>query len=224
MSNLHREIASDTHWHHPLAPELEKLPLLTQFRDGALPTRQLGFIASTYRQLQTAKYGLDVMPKAQGETLDFVAPNGLLKVVEDMRTYPKRQTAKREYKSHEVFDIEAQEMADELLYSGSMVGTTLDTPNGRVDIARRVLYYTYASSKKQLIGMESDRMAQGTVSILDASYRRLEEPLGSVHVYETKNDLVLSRTVSAQVLKSRGRSGQSSGVIVLDGADMSARV
>lgn len=206
MPRLHYEIASDTYWQQPPAPNLHKLPLATNFRDGVFPLPKLGQIAQNYQGLESAQYGIDVLDKSLGETLEFVAPNGLLKVVSDMRTYPKKPIARKWMETPRVFDETAQNMINTILYDGPMVGTEFIAPDGRlVSVARRVLYFTYASSKKQLIGMQSDYVRGQGISELVATYQRFEEPLGSQYQFETSKETVSIRKIAAQVLRPQRR-------------------
>lgn len=198
---LHEQIATDQYWAGPTSPEAETPSFAARVYDVYLGQSSITGVDRTFRDI--SEMGANVRTLPPGEGLDLNVPGSLLKIVEDMRTQPKRPTRGRRYDTPELFDDQAQAMVDELLFKGAGTGARIEGPTGAVDIARRVLYLQNSPSQRQLAGKTSDLIGRGG-SHYNVTFKQYGEPVGYIKSYETRRDMVQTRIVSAEIITVGG--------------------
>jgi hypothetical protein len=196
---IHMQIASDKYWDTPRAPEV-KVPFGKSVYDVLCAPAVSSQIDQLFQRLD--EQGTLVTPLPEGEELAVDVPGGLLKVVEDMRTHPKRRTQDRQYDTPALFDTQAQAMVDEVLFNGHETGTQVEGINGTVDVARRTVYLVNSPSVEQLAGKTSELLGRGGGRHSIEFWGRT--PIGHTTVFETRKDSVETRVVSAAILRPRG--------------------
>ncbi|HSX33233.1 MAG TPA: hypothetical protein VLF91_02755 [Candidatus Saccharimonadales bacterium] len=219
--SLHEQIASDEYWDAPPAIHPVYVSFGAQVFDelagDGVPRR----IDEAYRNI-LAHSSVHIKQIGRGELLALDAPGGLLKVVEDMRTFPKKPSRRRTFVEPEIFDEQAQDMVDALLYAGPQAGTKLEGPDGLlINIARRVVYLRNSPSGRQLVGKNSSLLGRG-----GGRYDKVyipHHPVGHIHTRETRRDRIQTRVVSAEVILPSGARRPSKAVLDLGWIGLSPR-
>lgn len=193
------QIASDKYWDKPEAPADEP-------SRGAVYKAMMwggaaqGAIDREYEDMKL--YGVvEYLTFPEGAAFGLPESRGFLKVIQDSRTEPKRG-ADWEPGDSELFDAQAQEMVDEILYDGKDASLRTDGPRGPVEIGRRVLYLRPSASRDLLAGKRSDLLGRGGNQLTTelVPYGRV----GEKTTYETRRTIVQSRIIGASVLRAGG--------------------
>jgi len=141
-------------------------------------------------------------PLRSGEPIGIDDPDAILKVVEDMRTVPKKDIRGRRTDSPSTFDKKAKQIMDTPLLTGDMTGAKLQTAQGETIYVGRRAVYLQNSYSTELIGKESNMLGKGGNKREPVFMHR--HPVDSVRTYKTRNEAVKCRIVSASIIAPAG--------------------